>query len=117
MGRSVTPSERQKLANELANVRPDTCDGACDPEVYKDGKTAIIVANSRSSVIEAWVKLVRKHSKQKIDWNMVGGRAVISYIGDYQKVAGSIHDLLPALAFACWVQEGCELYLHWCEHD
>jgi hypothetical protein len=61
----------------------------CDPEIYEKGECACVVAGP-AWLIEAWVVRLREISEQRIDWNYSGGRAVISYIGDGQRVADAI---------------------------
>lgn len=47
-----------------------------------------------SNAMERWVVKVREASGQEVDWSFVGGRAVVRYIGDRDKVIDAITALL-----------------------
>lgn len=68
----------------------------CDPRVFKEGRS-IAVCDCASEPMERWVKMVRKRSKQKVDWHYSGGRANVLFLGDRQKVLAAILGLQSVL--------------------
>lgn len=67
----------------------------CDPEVFKSGECIFVTHTIPSNAMEGWVAKVRELSGQKVDWHFAGGRALILFIGDEQKVMDAITQLLP----------------------
>lgn len=61
----------------------------CDPAVYKDGETILIV-DMGSTDMEEWVVGVREASNQRVDWHYVGGRVVVRFLGDRARVETAI---------------------------
>lgn len=62
----------------------------CDPEVYKNGDAIIMMHTIPAKGIEYLVQEIARTSGQKVDWHYVGGRAIVKFIGDRQKVVAAI---------------------------
>ena len=62
----------------------------CNSKVYKRGKVIFLTDSIPSEKIEEFVISVRKDSGQRVDWHYMGGRAVIKYLGDKNKVIESL---------------------------
>lgn len=73
--------DHDKLVQEFLNVE-QVQPGRCDDKIYKDGTFFCCLAGPRSWMIEAWVKKIRELSGVPVDWNMMGGRARVAYLGD-----------------------------------
>lgn len=58
----------------------------CDPDIYKDGKVAFIMAGSTAADIEEYLKIIQKKSAQILDWHYFGGRAVVKTLGDVERI-------------------------------
>lgn len=58
----------------------------CDPDIYKNGKTAFIMAGASANDIEEYVHSIQKKSAQILDWHYFGGRAVVKTLGDVERV-------------------------------
>jgi hypothetical protein len=75
--------------------------GVCDRDVYEHGEPVLIFAGPRSWLIERWVTLVRERAGVPVDWNFMGGwavvRAVIRTADDAVAVGAAVADLLPSL--------------------
>jgi len=68
----------------------------CDREVYDNGE-GIVVLDACMYRAEEWVQSVARESGQKVDWHYVGGRVLVKYIGDKEKVLEAIAKLTPDL--------------------
>ncbi len=108
------------LADELAAIKGDTCDGRCPHDIWERGRLVVMLANPRANVIEAWVKAVSKVSGERANWHFAGGRArvlTLEPIGIVDQVA---HDLFPALEIAYRESQGDEengVYVYWPEGE
>lgn len=69
----------------------------CETEIYANG-TVIYVTDLDAKRMEPFVVLLRHQSQQRVDWSYSGGRAVIKYIGDGERVRMALEALLPTLA-------------------
>lgn len=69
----------------------------CDPEVYKNGTPILIVASVDAYLLDGWVQMIARQSGQRIDWNFVGGRAIIKVLGDLDKVRPLMTRYRPVL--------------------
>lgn len=67
----------------------------CDAEILKNGQQVFVTHSIPSEQIEAWVKRVAEKSGQPVDWGYCCGRAVVWALGDLDKVADAIRDLMP----------------------
>lgn len=67
----------------------------CNRDIYENGTLVMITHTIPAQQIEKWVKKVAAASGQPVDWHFVGGRAVISALGDIAKVREVIKQLLP----------------------
>ena len=65
----------------------------CSDDIYKNGEYLGIIINYPSPHIEAFVRYAAQLSGQRIDWHYAGGRAVILYIGDRDKVIDGFRQL------------------------
>jgi hypothetical protein len=68
----------------------------CDKEIFEHGKTVGWI-DACSYIAEEWVKSIAAESGQRVDWHRAGGRAVIRFIGDRDKVLAAIGKLEPEL--------------------
>ncbi len=68
----------------------------CDPDIYAKGE-GICVLDACMHRAEEWVQSVAKESGQRMDWHYVGGRAVVLFLGDREKVLAAIVKLEPDL--------------------
>lgn len=78
--------------NEAPMSDPDKC----DETVFKKGHS-VAVLDACMYRAEQWVKSVAKESGQKVDWHYRGGRVIVLYLGDYNKVVATITKLTPEL--------------------
>lgn len=68
---------------------------ACNPDIYKNGKTVCILSGS-SNAIERWVQSVAQKAGAQVDWHYIGGRANVLHLGDeesHQRVLDAIEEL------------------------
>lgn len=64
----------------------------CDEEIWKNGKTVLMIAGS-SKLIQKAVEELSNKSGCKCDWNYMGGRAIIQTMPEnYEKVVNTILD-------------------------
>lgn len=54
-----------------------------DPEIFERGTAVAMIAGPRSHTIEDWVQSIAKsaHPRLRVDWRMVGGRAIVLCLG------------------------------------
>lgn len=72
--------------------------GRIDPEIENDGIIMMLTSGFDSKTTETFVKMIREISVQKVDWAFYGGRIVIKAIGDCDKVAKAMKQLMPLMA-------------------
>ena len=58
----------------------------CDHEIYEHGHAVGIIGGGNAEIIELIVKRIASDSGQPVDWNYVGGRAVVKTTGDFERV-------------------------------
>lgn len=73
----------------------------CDQEVFDKGDAIAVISGPRSFTLEEWIGLVREEAGfKKIDWNFVGGRAVVRALGNKYRIGrakAAIEKLMPTL--------------------
>ena len=75
----------------MAAVLPNTT-----TEFRRDSKPVFMSHTIRALPFEKWVQKVAKLSGQQVDWGFIGGRAIVRYVGDREKVIQAINDLKAA---------------------
>jgi len=91
--------DHNKLVKEFISVE-EVQPGRCDQEVFDKGEFFCCLAGPRSWMIEAWVKKIRELSGVRVDWNMMGGRARVVYLGSseaFKKLVEAANATRPAL--------------------
>jgi len=114
--------DHDKLVEEFVNL-PEKQPGRCDDKLYREGEFFCCLAGPRSWLIEAWVQKIRKLSGVKVDWNMMGGRARLVYLGDaaaFQRLVEAANLTRPALEEAAlktssydFVRDGSHPSVQW----
>ena len=69
----------------------------------ENSTTVLMTASVKSGLLEEWVKDVAKLSGQEVDWGFIGGRAIVSAIGDLEKVHQAMEQLRPVLDELYWI--------------
>jgi len=61
---------------------------ACDPEIYENGRCAIILRAGKTET-ELFVNFLREFTGQRVDWNYFAGRPIVKVHpdDDFDKVA------------------------------
>jgi hypothetical protein len=83
--KTVKPMNHAQLVAKFMSAKQGVPD-RCTQDVYRNGKFLCILAGPRPWTIEAWVVAISDISGAKVDWNFMGGRAVVKYLGDDEKV-------------------------------
>jgi hypothetical protein len=53
------------------------------PKAFMDhGRSVVMIASPRSHTIETWVQGIVRETGLRLDWRLVGGRAIVLVIGD-----------------------------------
>lgn len=72
----------------------------CDDDIFQNG-TSLLVADTGDVGgclrMEDWVIQIREASGEKVDWHYVGGRAVMRFLGDRDKVKQAVDKNPPPL--------------------
>ena len=53
-----------------------------DPKIFEKGSPVLMLAGPRSITIEAWVKAIAEESGERVDWRLVGDRAILLVLDD-----------------------------------
>jgi hypothetical protein len=67
----------------------------CDNEIMNDGTCVFVTHSISPNRMERWVKEVATLSGQRVDWHYCGGRACVLALGDLEKVALAMAELMP----------------------
>lgn len=67
----------------------------CSEEIYSRGTCVFRTHSIPSNAMEGWVKQVAAKSGQPVDWHFAGGQARVLALGDLNRVAEAIQELMP----------------------
>ncbi len=65
----------------------------CDKEILENGTVVLLAHSIPSNAMESKVKEIAELSEQRVDWNFVGGHAVVKALGNLDKVYQAISKL------------------------
>lgn len=83
--KATRPLSHAQLVAKFMSVKQSVPDG-CTQDVFTTGRFLCMLVGPRPWTIEAWAREVAELAGAKVDWSFMGGRAVVKYLGDDQKV-------------------------------
>lgn len=95
MSKWQTRSQRHASRQRHALLTGERLPPRCNQEVFERGEHVWTLHSIPGAKIERLIKKIAKRSGQRVDWHFVGGRAVVRYLGDRDRVVQAIEHFKP----------------------